>query len=96
MSKDHTRTVEPRKNLEKIRLHEFIVFIVGGNSFRGIKVHKNNGLKPEQNVTTTFLTTNENNQVDTELPTDTLEECVNEIFRQRFNRRHRNSNCNCK
>ena len=72
------------------------MLLVGENSFRGIKVYENHGLKLEQNVTTKFLTTNENNQVDTELPTDTLEECVNEIFRQRFNRRHRNSNCNCK
>ena len=80
VNKDHTRAVEPRKNVENIRLNEFIVLLVGDNSSRGIKLHENHGMKLEESVTTKFPETNENNEVNSELTRDRLEECMHDVF----------------
>ena len=79
-SKYHMRTVEPRCNLEKIRMCEFIILFCSDNAFKGKITHEKDGQELESKITTELERNSANDDNNNSNSSDALDDCITTVF----------------
>ena len=79
-SKDHIRIVEPRCNVEKIRMCEFIILFCSDNAFKGKVTHEKDGQESESKITTELERNSANDDNNNSNSSDTLDDCITTVF----------------